>query len=74
MKKKVSITEENLRKRPEKSEVEVLKASGLKAKKLLNWSPKFKGKTGFLRALEKTIKWYSIEDNRKKFKDNIYNF
>ena len=74
MKKKVSITEENFRKRPEKSEVEVLKASGLKAKKLLNWSPKFKGKTGFLRALEKTIKWYSIEDNRKKFKDNIYNF
>ncbi len=74
MKKKVSITEENFRKRPEKSEVEVLKASGLKAKKLLNWSPKFKGKTGFLRALEKTIKWYSVEDNRKKFKNNIYNF
>ena len=74
MKKKVSITEENFRKRPKKSEVEVLKASGLKAKKLLNWSPKFKGKTGFLKALEKTIKWYSIEDNRKKFKNNIYNF
>lgn len=74
MKKKVSITEENFRKRPKKSEVEVLKASGLKAKKLLNWSPKFKGKTGFLKALERTIKWYSIVDNRKKFKNNIYNF
>ena len=32
MKKKVSITEENFRKRPKKSEVEVLKASGLRQK------------------------------------------
>tara|TARA_B100001057_G_scaffold500753_1_gene617595 strand:+ start:217 stop:1215 length:999 start_codon:yes stop_codon:yes gene_type:complete len=74
MNKDISIIEEELRKRPIKSEVERLKASGLKAKKLLKWVPKFKGKQGFIEALKKTIDWYSSIENRKKFKNNIYNY
>jgi len=74
MKRKIKIVSDEKRLRPKKSEVDRLKASGLKAKKLLNWKPKFRGKIGLIKALEKTIKWYSIEANRKKFKNNIYNF
>ncbi len=74
MKRKIKIVSDEKRLRPKKSEVDRLKASGLKAKKLLNWEPKFRGKIGLIKALEKTIKWYSIEANRKKFKNNIYNF
>ena len=33
--------------RPKKSEVPRLCADNLKAKKLLNWKPKYKGKDGF---------------------------
>lgn len=72
--KKISIIAEDIRKRPKKSEVDKLKASGLKAKKLLNWVPAYKGKLGFIKALRKTIDWYSDHKNRKIFKDNIYNY
>ena len=74
MNKKINIIEEEQRKRPRKSEVERLKASGLKARKLLKWEPKFKGKSGLAKGLQKTIDWYSNNDNRKLFKENIYNY
>lgn len=74
MNKDISIIEEELRKRPIKSEVERLKASGSKARKLLKWTPKYKNKQGFVKALKKTIDWYSSIENRKKFKNNIYNY
>lgn len=74
MDKKISIIKDEKRFRPKKSEVEKLKASGLKAKKLLNWTPIFKKKQGFINALKKTISWYSDSENIKKFKNNIYNF
>ena len=35
-----------------------LNASSVKAKKLLKWQPKFKGKKGLIYGLKKTIKWY----------------
>lgn len=72
--KKITVIKEDKRKRIESSEVEKLKASGYKAKKLINWEPKFKGKIGFIKALKKTIKWYSDDENLKNFKSNIYNF
>ena len=39
--------------RPEKSEVERLFASNEKAKKLLDWNPKFSGLDGFKKGLKK---------------------
>ena len=72
--KNIKIIKEDKRVRPKKSEVEKLRASGQKAKKLLNWSPKFIGKQGLIKSLAKTISWYSDEENIKKFKNNIYNF
>ena len=53
MKRKIKIVSDEKRLRPKKSEVDRLKASGLKAKKLLNWEPKFRGKIGLIKALEK---------------------
>ena len=74
MDRKIKIIREEKRKRPKNSEVEKLKASGLKAKKLLRWEPRYKGKQGFTKALVKTIDWYTNKKNRDKFKNNIYNY
>ena len=59
--------------RPKNSEVFRLLSSNKKAKKLLKWKPKYNGLTGFKKALKKTIEWYSIPENLKKFNENVYN-
>ena len=69
----IFINEDYERLRPKNSEVERLFASTEKAYKLLNWNPKFTGLGGFRRGLEKTIKWFSNEDNLKLYRHNIYN-
>ena len=71
--KKVDIRIENLRKRPSKSEVNRLLASNMKAKKLLNWKPKYKNKIGLEKALKKTISWYENKKNQSLIKSDIYN-
>jgi dTDP-glucose 4,6-dehydratase len=59
--------------RPKKSEVLRLLASDIKARKLLNWEPKYKGVIGFKKGLEKTIDWFSNPDNLRLYNSNIYN-
>ena len=59
--------------RPKKSEVFRLLASDSKARKLLNWQPKYKGIIGFKKGLEKTIDWFSNPDNLRLYNSNIYN-
>jgi NAD dependent epimerase/dehydratase len=59
--------------RPKKSEVFRLLSSNKKANKLLKWKPKYNGLTGFKKALKKTIEWYAISENLKKFNENVYN-
>lgn len=44
--------------RPKNSEVYRLKADASLAKKIIKWSPKFKGKKGLTYGLNKTINWY----------------
>ena len=51
--------------RPNKSEVFNLVASNLKAKKFLNWSPKYTGKIGFENALRLTIDFLDHAKNNK---------
>ena len=71
---KAEIVTDSKRIRPKKSEVNRLISSNLKAKKLLSWSPKFKGSKGFKEGLIKTIEWFSKEENLKLYKANLYNY
>ncbi len=63
----VEIVSETSRIRPEKSEVNRLLADNSKAKKILQWEPRFSLNEG----LQKTINW--ILDNINKYKVDIYN-
>ncbi len=65
--KDVPIVTEEIRKRPEKSEVQRLLADNSKAKKVLNWQPKYTIDEG----LKITIDW--ISKNLDKYKVDIYN-
>jgi NAD dependent epimerase/dehydratase len=55
--------------RPEKSEVERLCASNVKAKKILGWKPMITLSHG----LELTVKWFLKEENNSVYKSTIYN-
>jgi len=70
---KKNIYKENKRVRNKATEVDRLCASNVKAKKLLNWKPKFNTKIGFEKGLKITIDWFKKEENLKKFKTNLYN-
>ena len=61
------------RKRPEKGEVFRLKANVKKAKNIINWEPKFKGKKGLSDGLKRTIDWFSVSKNLQLYKSSIYN-
>lgn len=73
MSKEIEIVTDNVRLRPEKSEVERLFASNEKAQKLLQWSPAYGGREGFIRGLSKTIEWFTESENFAKYKAGIYN-
>jgi len=64
---RVEVESEAKRIRPKVSEVMRLKADNRKAKKLLNWSPKFSLEEG----LERTIDWF--KENKSSYKPEIYN-
>ncbi len=68
----LKIHKDKKRLRPAKSEVLRLKASNIKAKKLLNWKPKFNNRKKLKEALKITIKWYQKKENREKFKDSSF--
>ena len=69
----INIITEEVRLRPEKSEVERLWADNAKARRILNWEPQYGGKHGFKRGLADTVAWFTNKDNLKNFKTNIYN-
>ncbi|TGL99201.1 NAD-dependent 4,6-dehydratase LegB [Leptospira jelokensis] len=73
MGKKVQITSDEIRLRPDKSEVERLWADNQKAKDLIGWEPKYAGIEGLKRGLLQTIDWFKDEDNLAKYKTGIYN-
>lgn len=66
---KVKINTDNLRLRPDKSEVERLLGSNEKIKKLTNWKQAYTFKDG----LRNTIKWFEDANNLKLYKPKIYN-
>lgn len=69
----VDIVTDDLRLRPEKSEVERLWASNDKARKLLGWQPQYGGLEGFRRGLVESIAWFRKEENLRLYKADIYN-
>jgi NAD dependent epimerase/dehydratase len=73
MGKNIEIITDDIRIRPENSEVERLWADNTKAKKLLEWSPKYGGKDGLRNGLKETIEWFTNQDNLKQYKSTLYN-
>jgi NAD dependent epimerase/dehydratase len=69
--KKLLFKIDHQRVRYKKSEVFRLKASNLKAMKLIKWKPKYSGYDGLCKAIKLTYSWY--EKNKKCFKSHLYN-
>lgn len=63
------IVSDDVRKRPEKSEVERLMGSNKKLKKLTRWIPG----TSIEEGLKHTIEWFRDRENLKAYKADIYN-
>lgn len=69
----IEIETDQVRLRPDKSEVERLWADNSKAKKLTGWEPLYADRDGFKRGLIETVKWFVKPENLKKYKANVYN-
>jgi NAD dependent epimerase/dehydratase len=69
----IEIITDEVRLRPENSEVERLWADNTKAKELFGWQPNYGGREGFKRGLVETAEWFIQPDNLRAFKVNIYN-
>ena len=64
---------DQVRLRPDKSEVERLWADNSKAKNLTGWEPLFVGKNGLKRGLIETVGWFTAPENLKNYKADVYN-
>lgn len=73
MSAEVEITTDEVRLRPEKSEVERLWAANAKAKELAGWEPLYGGVEGLKRGLRETIAWFSEPSNLQQYKGDVYN-
>ncbi|WP_289140218.1 NAD-dependent 4,6-dehydratase LegB [uncultured Brevibacillus sp.] len=73
MEKKVEVETDEIRLRPEKSEVERLWADNQKAKELLGWEPAYGGIDGFKRGLKETADWFTDPMNLSRYKADVYN-
>lgn len=69
----VEIETDEVRIRPENSEVERLWAENKKARELLGWSPKYGEGDGLRRGLKETAEWFSDPENLRNYKSDIYN-
>jgi NAD dependent epimerase/dehydratase len=70
---RIDIKKKKERIRPKRSEVDRLYANNKKAKKILNWTPKYSNKNGFEKGLKKTIEWFSKAENLNHYKTDIFN-
>ncbi len=65
----VEISSEDVRKRPDKSEVERLVCDNSLIKEITDWKPETTLRDGLLN----TIEWFKDKENIKRYKDDIYN-
>lgn len=73
MSSEIEIITDEVRIRPEKSEVERLWADNRKAKELFGWEPAYAGRKGFKRGLQETTEWFIRPENLRAYKADIYN-
>lgn len=66
---KAKVVCDKQRLRPKKSEIMRLCGDNSKIKKLTAWKPEY----SISRGLKETIKWFSNKDNKKMYKEDIYN-
>lgn len=69
----IEIKTDQIRLRPDKSEVERLWADNSKARELTGWEPLYSGRDGFRRGLIETVEWFTNPENLKIYKTNVYN-
>jgi NAD dependent epimerase/dehydratase len=69
----IELVTDDERLRPEKSEVERLWASNVKARKILSWQPAYGGLDGFHRGLAETVAWFLDPANMVGYKSHLYN-
>lgn len=69
----IEIETDQVRLRPEKSEVDRLWADNSKVRSLTGWEPAYGGREGFKRGLEETVVWFTNPANLKSYKADIYN-
>lgn len=69
----IELITDEVRLRPEKSEVERLWADNAKAKQLFNWQPCYGGRDGFKRGLVETAAWFVQPANLRGYKMDIFN-
>ncbi len=70
---KIEIETEQVRLRPEKSEVERLWADNSKAKLLVEWEPAYGGQKGLKKGLAETISWFTHNNNLQRYRSDHYN-
>jgi dTDP-glucose 4,6-dehydratase len=68
----LAVESDQVRLRPEKSEVERLWADNAKAERLTGWRPQFAGRDGLRRGLEQTAQWFREPANLKLYKTGLY--
>lgn len=73
MGKDLEIITDDVRLRPDRSEVARLWASNAKAAELLSWHPVYAGRDGFRRGLQETIDWFRDPSNAVSYKSDRYN-
>ena len=73
MNTEIEIITDEVRLRPDGSEVERLWADNAKARKLFGWQPNYGGRDGFMRGLAETADWFGQSNNLRGYKADIYN-
>ena len=68
----IEIEQEQVRLRPERSEVDRLLADNSKAKRLLGWAPRLGGVDGLRQGLEQTISWFTKRENLSRYREGVY--
>lgn len=70
---RIEIETDDIRLRPDKSEVERLWAANRKALATTDWQPKYADKDGLRRGLTETIEWFTKPENLSCYKADRYN-
>ncbi len=68
----IEIETDQIRMRPERSEVDRLWASNDRARGLFGWQPKFAGRDGFREGLKQTIPWFADPANLRFYRPAVY--